>query len=64
MLFQKMLILQAAIQQMLFSKVTYSQSWVDYLQIVIRIILYHNDLKNPTSKKTCSIHCNLQHEVH
>ncbi len=29
-----------------------------------RIILYHNDIKNAKSKKTCSIHCNLQLEVH
>ncbi len=28
------------------------------------IILYHNYVKNAKSKKMCSIHCNLQHEVH
>ncbi len=28
------------------------------------IILYHNDVKNAKSKKTCSIHYNLQQEVH
>ncbi len=28
------------------------------------IILYHNDVKNAKSKKMCSIHCKLQHEVH